>query len=75
MYRVVINPFAPKSDFIDFTLSNARRFSPPKGDPLGVKGLKKLHVSPLKAVSRGALMFQMKLLVFDSLHLQSLLQV
>ena len=35
----VINPFTPKSDLIDFTLSNARRFYLSKGDPLGVKGL------------------------------------
>ena len=28
----------PKSDLIDFTLSNARRFYSSKGDPLGVKG-------------------------------------
>ena len=35
-----VNPFTPKSDFIDFTLSNARRFYLSKGDPLGVKGLK-----------------------------------
>ena len=33
------NPFTPKSDFIDFTLSNARRFYSSKGDSLGVKGL------------------------------------
>ena len=35
-----VNPFTPKSDFIDFTLSNARRFYASKGDPLGVEGLK-----------------------------------
>ena len=35
-----LNPFTPKSDLIDFTLSNARRFYSSKGDPLGVKGLK-----------------------------------
>ena len=29
----------PKSDLIDFTLSNARRFCSSKGDSLGVKGL------------------------------------
>ena len=34
------NPFTPKSDFIGFTLSNARRFYSSKGDPLGVKELK-----------------------------------
>ena len=34
------NPFTPKSYFIDFTPSNARRFYSSKGDPLGVKGLK-----------------------------------
>ena len=34
-----INPFTPKSDFVDLTLSNARRFYSSKGDPLGVKGL------------------------------------
>ena len=36
------NPFTPKSDLIDFTLSNARRFYSSKGDPLGVKELKKI---------------------------------
>ena len=35
----ITNPFTPKSDLIDFTLSNARRFYSSKGDPLGVKGL------------------------------------
>ena len=34
------NPFTPKSDFIDFTLYNARRFYSLKRDSLGVKGLK-----------------------------------
>ena len=38
--KTVINPFTPKSDLIDFTLSNARRFYSSKGDPLGEKGLK-----------------------------------
>ena len=36
----VFNPFTPKSDLIDFTLSNARRFYSSKGDPLGVKRLR-----------------------------------
>ena len=43
---ISLNPFTPKSDLIDFTLtpddftlSNARRFYSSKGDPLGVKGL------------------------------------
>ena len=35
----LFNPFTPKSDLIDFTLSSARRFYSSKGDPLGVKGL------------------------------------
>ena len=35
-----LNPFTPKSDLTDFTLSNARRFYSSKGDPLGVKGLR-----------------------------------
>ena len=39
-----LNPSTPKSDFIEFTLSNANRFYLSKGDPLGVK-------SPLKAIS------------------------
>ena len=39
-----INPFTPKSDFIDFTPSNARRFYSSKGDPLGVKGLSVLVI-------------------------------
>ena len=38
------NPFTPKSDLIDFTLSNARRFYLSKEDPLGVKGL--MHLTP-----------------------------
>ena len=38
--NLYIDPFTPKSDLIDFTLSNARRFYSSKGDPLGVKGLK-----------------------------------
>ena len=38
------NPFTPKSDLIDFTLSNARRFYSSKGDPSGVKGLKVPHL-------------------------------
>ena len=33
------NPLTPKSDLIDFILSNARRFYSSKGDPLAVKGL------------------------------------
>ena len=37
---ISLNPFTPKSDFIDFTLSNARRFYSSEGDALGVKGLK-----------------------------------
>ena len=37
---ISLNPFTPKSDFIDFTLSSVRWFYPSKGDPLGVKGLK-----------------------------------
>ena len=37
---ISLNPFTPKSDSIDFTLSNARRFYSSKGDPSGVKGLK-----------------------------------
>ena len=35
----VFNPFTPKSDFIDFTLYNAKRFYSSQGDPSGVKGL------------------------------------
>ena len=37
---LIINPFTPKSDLIDFILSNARRFYSSKGHPLGVKGLR-----------------------------------
>ena len=37
------NPFTPKSDFIDFNLSNARRFYSSKGDPSGVKGLREFN--------------------------------
>ena len=37
---MIFNPFTPKGDLIDFTLSHTRRFYSLKGDPLGVKGLK-----------------------------------
>ena len=40
LLECVLNPFTPRSDLIDFTLSNARQFYSSKGDPLGVKGLK-----------------------------------
>ena len=40
-----VNPFTPKSDLIDFTLSNARRFYSSKGDPLGVKGLSYIAIA------------------------------
>ena len=43
---MMLNPFTPKSDFIDFTLSNARRFYSSNGDPLGVKGLKTISLNP-----------------------------
>ena len=36
---ISLNPFTPKSDLIDFTLSNGRQFYSSKGDPLGVKRL------------------------------------
>ena len=36
---LLINPFTPKSDLIDFDLSNTRQFYSSMGDPLGVKGL------------------------------------
>ena len=42
----LLNPFTPKSDFIDFTLSNARRFYSSEGDPLGVKGSKNYLLNP-----------------------------
>ena len=42
------NPFSPKSDLVDFTLSNASRFYSSKGDPLGVKGSKHLCFLPYK---------------------------
>ena len=38
-FLLIVNPFTPKSDLIDFTLYNARRFCSSKGDPLGVKKL------------------------------------
>ena len=41
------NPFTPKSDLIDFTLSYARRFYSSKRDPLGVKELILLFVATL----------------------------
>ena len=43
---ISFNPFTPKSDLIDFTLSNARRFYSSKGDSLGVKGLKTISLNP-----------------------------
>ena len=43
MYLLLfLNPFTAKDLLIDFTLSNARRFYSSKGNPLAVKGLKKL---------------------------------
>ena len=39
-FSLFFNPFTPKSDLTDFTLSNARRFYSSKGDTSGVKGLK-----------------------------------
>ena len=39
-FLLIVNPFTPKSNLIDFTLCNARRFCPAKGDPSGVKGSK-----------------------------------
>ena len=39
-YETLFYPFTPKSDLLDVTLSNAKRFYSSKGDPLGVKGLK-----------------------------------
>ena len=44
---VIINPVTPKSDFIDLTLSNARRFYLSKGDSLGVKALIKAFWLPI----------------------------
>ena len=41
-----VNHFTPKSNLIDFTLSNTRRFYSSKGDHLGVKGLKD-HLSTI----------------------------
>ena len=35
---ISLNPFPPKSDFIYFTLSNAKQFYLSKGDPFGMKG-------------------------------------
>ena len=50
-WSITLNPFTPKSDLIDFTLSNPRRFyDSSKRDPLGVKGLKKLIRSEKKKV-------------------------
>ena len=48
-----MNPFKPKSELIDFTLSNARRFYSSNGDPFGVKGLKNssLLINPFKLKS------------------------
>ena len=38
IHHKILNPLTPKSDLIDFTLSNTRRFCSSKGDSLGVKG-------------------------------------
>ena len=43
---ISLSPFTPKSNLIDFTLSNAGRFYSSKGDPLGVKGLKNISLNP-----------------------------
>ena len=42
---ISLNPFTPKSDLIDFTLSNARRFYSSERDPLGVEGLKSFNLT------------------------------
>ena len=44
-WKTLFNPFTPNSGFIDFTLSNARRFLLVQGRPLGSERVKKL--SPL----------------------------
>ena len=44
-YETLFYPFTPKSDLLDFTLSNARRFYSSKGDTLGVKGLKTIFLN------------------------------
>ena len=44
-FLLIVNPFTPRSDLIDFTLSKARRFCPSKGDHLGVKGLKAISLN------------------------------
>ena len=46
-----LNPFTPKSDLIDFALSNARRLYSSKGDPLGVNGLKTISLNPFSPKS------------------------
>ena len=44
--QTLVNPFKSKSDFIDFTQSNDRRFYSSKGEPLGVKGLNQINTLP-----------------------------
>ena len=39
-FKIEFNPFTPKSDLIDFTLSNTIRFYSSKGELLGAKELK-----------------------------------
>ena len=51
LFETYCNPFKPKSDLIDFTLSNARWFYSSNGDPLGVKGLIKVHLSSQQNVN------------------------
>ena len=44
----LLNPFTPKSDFVDFTLSITRQFYSSIGDPYGSEGLKVLlHCSAI----------------------------
>ena len=42
----LLKPFTTKDVLIDFTLSNARRFYPSKGDPLVAKGLMSPFLCP-----------------------------
>ena len=63
------NPFTPKSDFIDLTLSNARQFYSSKGDPLGVKGLKENESHQESSLIVFGLDVQVSSLPFSMRHL------
>ena len=68
----MVNPFTPKTDLIDFTLSNASQFYLSQGDPLGVKELRQEGTFCMNRIQRGKV--YMLILVVNSLDLNNCLK-